>query len=209
MSSKRPSSATESEHRPGNAGIRWIRSRMNRPGHRGPDIADAFAGCETAKRREPAGKGVCDREFREARGRILRSLYCCSESVRGRGAPATNLSRSVSFHSRERIAPSNRGIKHLGCSDCRRSWPTRASSSVKPFPRLRTLRGFGCPTFAAGFSGRRSLSTAHAKGDRTVDKYMSLTVFDECVAPCGRATPESLSSPTAAHRHASERCAGC
>ncbi len=50
----------------------------------------------------------------QLRGRTLRSLYCCSESVRGRGAPLTNLSHSASFHSNERIAPSNRGIKHLG-----------------------------------------------------------------------------------------------
>jgi hypothetical protein len=33
--------------------------------------------------------------------------------VRGRGAPVTNLSHAASFHSRERIAPLNRGIKHL------------------------------------------------------------------------------------------------
>ena len=40
------------------------------------------------------------------------SLYCCSDGVRGRGAAVTNLSNSASFHSFERIAPSNRGIKH-------------------------------------------------------------------------------------------------
>jgi hypothetical protein len=33
--------------------------------------------------------------------------------VRGRGAPVTNLSHSASFHSFERITPSNRGIKQL------------------------------------------------------------------------------------------------
>lgn len=42
------------------------------------------------------------------------SLYCCFDSVRGRGAAMTNLSQRVSFHSREWIAPSNRGIKYLG-----------------------------------------------------------------------------------------------
>jgi hypothetical protein len=36
--------------------------------------------------------------------------------VRGRGALVTNLSRSGSFHSCERITPPNRGIKHLGPS---------------------------------------------------------------------------------------------
>ncbi|MFA7587314.1 MAG: hypothetical protein WCY11_14145, partial [Novosphingobium sp.] len=40
-------------------------------------------------------------------------LYCCSDGVRGRGAPVTNLSHTASFHSNERIAPSNHGIKHL------------------------------------------------------------------------------------------------
>ena len=51
--------------------------------------------------------------FAQFRERSLRSLYCSSDGVRGRGAPVTNLSHSESFHSRERIAPSNRGIKHL------------------------------------------------------------------------------------------------
>lgn len=50
----------------------------------------------------------------QRRERSLRSLYCCSEGVRGRGAPMTYLSHMASFHSHERIAPSNPGIKHLG-----------------------------------------------------------------------------------------------
>ena len=50
----------------------------------------------------------------QRRERSLRSLYCCSDGVRGRGAPVTNLSHMASFHSNERIAPSNRGIKQLG-----------------------------------------------------------------------------------------------
>lgn len=45
--------------------------------------------------------------------RCLRSLYCCSDSVRGRGAAVTYLSHDVSFHFNEWIAPSNPGIKHL------------------------------------------------------------------------------------------------
>lgn len=49
----------------------------------------------------------------QRRERSLRSLYCCSDGVRGRGAPVTYLSHMASFHSNERIAPSNRGIKHL------------------------------------------------------------------------------------------------
>ena len=48
----------------------------------------------------------------QMRDRRLRSLYCCSDGVRGRGAPVTNLAHNASFHSNERIAPSNRGIKH-------------------------------------------------------------------------------------------------
>src|SRR6056297_580927 len=51
-------------------------------------------------------------QFRE---RSLRSLYCSSDGVRGRGAAMANLSHSASFHSCERITPANRGIKHLGC----------------------------------------------------------------------------------------------
>ena len=35
------------------------------------------------------------------------------DTDRGRGAPVTYLSHAASFHSNERIAPSNRGIKHL------------------------------------------------------------------------------------------------
>ncbi len=52
-----------------------------------------------------------------AAGRIPKggsgSLYCCPDGVRGRGAPATNSSHRVSIQSRERIAPSNRGIERL------------------------------------------------------------------------------------------------
>src|SRR6056297_922052 len=49
-------------------------------------------------------------QFRE---RSLRSLYCSSDGVRGRGAAMANLSHSASFHSCERITPANRGIKQL------------------------------------------------------------------------------------------------
>src|SRR6056297_1077965 len=49
-------------------------------------------------------------QFRE---RSLRSLYCSSDAVRGRGAAMANLSHSASFHSCERITPANRGIKQL------------------------------------------------------------------------------------------------
>src|SRR6056297_314437 len=47
------------------------------------------------------------------RVRSLRSLYCCSDGVRGRGAAMTYLSHKASFHSIEWIAPSNPGIKRL------------------------------------------------------------------------------------------------
>ena len=59
--------------------------------------------------------GVDSKLSAQLRKRSLRSLYCSSDGVRGRGAPMTNLSHNASFHSRERIAPSNRGIKHLMC----------------------------------------------------------------------------------------------
>src|ERR1041384_1746913 len=58
--------------------------------------------------------GVDPQLTAQRRERSLRSLYCCSDGVRGRGAPVTYLSHMASFHSNERIAPSNRGIKHLG-----------------------------------------------------------------------------------------------
>ena len=45
------------------------------------------------------------------------SLYCCSDGVRGRGAAVKYLSHNASFHSKEKIAPSNRGIKQLGPVD--------------------------------------------------------------------------------------------
>ena len=35
----------------------------------------------------------------QLRERSLRSLYCCSDGVRGRGAPVTNFSHNASFHS--------------------------------------------------------------------------------------------------------------
>ncbi|MBM2295085.1 hypothetical protein JQX09_24510 [Sulfitobacter pseudonitzschiae] len=51
--------------------------------------------------------------FAQLRERSLRSLYCSSDGVRGRGAPVTNLSHNASFQACEKITPSNRGIKHL------------------------------------------------------------------------------------------------
>lgn len=63
------------------------------------------------------------------RERSLRSLYCCSDGVRGRGAPVTYLSHMPSFHSNERIAPSNLGIKHLGDI-----WNNVYVQSTRPYP---------------------------------------------------------------------------
>ena len=65
------------------------------------------------------GLGIDTQLTAQLRERSLRSLYCCSDGVRGRGAPVTYLSHMASFHSNERIAPSNRGIKHLGRRYCR------------------------------------------------------------------------------------------
>ena len=63
----------------------------------------------------PLGDGLwIDPELpAQCRGRSLRSLYCCSDGVRGRGAAVTNLSHRSSFHSNERITPSKHGSKHL------------------------------------------------------------------------------------------------
>ncbi|XHY17678.1 hypothetical protein SuNHUV7_24750 (plasmid) [Pseudoseohaeicola sp. NH-UV-7] len=60
-----------------------------------------------------SGLGIDTQFFAQRRVRSLRSLYCSSDGVRGRGAPVTNLSHMASFHSIERITPSNRGIKQL------------------------------------------------------------------------------------------------
>jgi hypothetical protein len=61
-------------------------------------------------------KWTCHRGSEKLRERSLRSLYCCSDSVRGRGAPVTNLSHDASFRFFERIAPTNRGIRHPGAT---------------------------------------------------------------------------------------------
>jgi len=78
----------------------------------------------------------------QRRVRSLRSLYCCSDSVRGRGAAVTYLSHSLSFHSKEQIAPSKLGIKQLGrglmteLSRCTGSAGKRATPPFITFVRL-------------------------------------------------------------------------
>ena len=58
----------------------------------------------------------------------MQSLSCCSDGVRGRGAPIANLSHSASFYPDERISPSNRGIKHLGA----RQTKHLAANTIEP-----------------------------------------------------------------------------
>ncbi len=53
----------------------------------------------------------------QLRERSLRWLYCSFDSVRGCGAPVTNLSHSAALHTREGIAPSNHGINQLALSE--------------------------------------------------------------------------------------------
>jgi hypothetical protein len=73
----------------------------------------------------------------QLRERSLRSLYCCSDGVRGRGASVTNLSYSASFHSCERIGPSNHGIKHLSRESGKLSlWPPERSCFALFAPHL-------------------------------------------------------------------------
>lgn len=57
------------------------------------------------------GLGIYTRFLAQMRERSLPSLYESSDGVRGRGTPATNLSRNASFQPSEKIAASNRGIK--------------------------------------------------------------------------------------------------
>jgi len=45
------------------------------------------------------GLGFYTKLSAQLRERSLRSLYCNSDGVRGRGAPMTNLSHNASFHS--------------------------------------------------------------------------------------------------------------
>jgi hypothetical protein len=67
----------------------------------------------------------------QLRNRSLRSLYRSSGGVRGRGTPVTNFSHSASLHYLARMAPSNRGIKHLdSCFQAR--WPHAALLDVVP-----------------------------------------------------------------------------
>lgn len=40
-------------------------------------------------------------------------LYCSTDCLSRRGAAVKNLAHNASFHSREKIAPSKSGIKHL------------------------------------------------------------------------------------------------
>jgi hypothetical protein len=47
----------------------------------------------------------------QPRRRSPRSLYCGSDSVRGRGAYMTDVPYKASFHNKGRITPSNRAIK--------------------------------------------------------------------------------------------------
>jgi hypothetical protein len=71
--------------------------------------------------------------------RSLRSLYYCSNGVRGPCAPVTYLPHSASFHSNERIAPSNLGIKHIAglAGRCRRTrlWKNCSGKVLYKKPR--------------------------------------------------------------------------
>ncbi|WP_373288764.1 transposase [Croceicoccus mobilis] len=71
-------------------------------------------GVNTDGRREVLGVATGPSEAEPFWKAFLRSLADRgSDGVCGRGAPVTNLSHMASFHSNERITPSNRGIKHL------------------------------------------------------------------------------------------------
>ncbi|QUT05569.1 hypothetical protein KFK14_21845 [Sphingobium phenoxybenzoativorans] len=76
----------------------------------------------------------------QRRERSLRSLYCCSDGVRGRGAPVTYLSHSASFHSNERITSSNRGIKHLAAVCHRSAVPRAEKAKDDSTPKSTKLR---------------------------------------------------------------------
>jgi hypothetical protein len=112
-------------------GIEAVVQRQERVPSKGDDCRLLFLGQDRRARFLRPGLHVFDRralsppryglgidaEFpAQLRERSLRSLYRCSDGVRGRGAPVTNLSHSASFHSCERIAPSNHGIKDLADS---------------------------------------------------------------------------------------------
>lgn len=82
---------------------RWTAARWGRSSDPRPLSAFAIWHPSSGLYRTPCPTGE----------RILRLLYCSSDSVRRRSAASTNLSHNASFHSRERTAPPNRGIKHL------------------------------------------------------------------------------------------------
>ena len=123
----------------------------------------------------PLGHGLrVDPELpAQRRERSLRSLYCCSDGVRGRGAPVTYLSHKASFHSNERIAPSNRGIKHQACRAARRRFAFVASEDRPTYRHLDWLcSNFACPEpndfDAFGQSGQPcAVSTGRGLSTRT------------------------------------------
>ncbi|KPQ22338.1 MAG: hypothetical protein HLUCCA24_00305, partial [Rhodobacteraceae bacterium HLUCCA24] len=92
----------------------------------------------------PLRAQVPDAPLRE---QSLRSLYCSSDGLHGRGAAVTTSSDSASFHSCERITPSSPGIKHdrgqLHCPS--RDWLKPRKLSAVLSRRMATRRATGVP----------------------------------------------------------------
>jgi hypothetical protein len=107
----------------------------------------------------------------QLRDRSLPSLYCRFGGVLGRGATVTNLAHIASFHSKEKIAPSNSGIKHFAVwrtLNPRTRWPTwsttwadcggfsagvgppDANADRKPTRRLKTTAVAGAKGCSSG-----------------------------------------------------------
>ena len=149
----------------------------------------------------------------QRRERSLRSLYCCSDGLRRRGAPMTYLSHMASFHSNEWITPSNCGIKQLESVPegniaydtpnrqhgwaSRAPWPPLAQPTALPIRRTfqsalsRASRPLRKQTDAAHrqYDGRHSSLWIMSRSPGCDRKY-SVPTPDRLQLPAGRPQPQ-------------------
>ncbi len=127
--------------------------------------------------------------------------YCCSDGVRSRGAPVTNLSHTASFHSQKRIAPSNHGIKHLaavGSSSAERNSDGRTHQGhilvvVTNTPTPLQVQSRTIPDFSATVAypaGRLDgASTSSFTCDGSWSEDLDYRHLQACRAGSSRSTP--------------------
>ncbi len=103
------------------------------------------------------GEPVAPSQLRE---RSLRPPYCSSDGERGGGASMTNLSRRASFHATEKIAPANRGIKHLALGQSRAVFLDRQPADAPVLDRHLVDDDEGGAGFLCRTSTRRPVTPA-------------------------------------------------